>query len=109
MEVNGTTLVRLTRDAEVEVDDDSPVALRDLIREQVRQRRYEPVVHLEFGPGSDPAIREMLCDRFQLMPLDLYDMPEEVDYTTLFQIAGMQIPGLATQWSRDFSRGIVQP
>jgi polyphosphate kinase len=95
MEVSATTLVRLTRDAEVELDDDSPAALPDLVKEQVRQRRYEPVVRLEFGPGADPAIREMLCDHFQLLPLDLYDMAEEVDYTTLFQIAGMEIPELS--------------
>ena len=99
MEVGGTTLVRLTRDAEVDLDDDSAETFRDLVREQVRQRRYEPVVRLEFGPGADPAIREMLRDRFQLLPLDVYDVPEEVDYTTLFEIAGMEIPELrAPEW-----------
>jgi polyphosphate kinase len=69
--------------------------LPDLVKEQVRQRRYQPVVRLEFGPGADPALREMLCDHLQLLPLDLYDMPEEVDYTTLFQIVGMNIPELS--------------
>jgi len=94
MRLTGTTLFRLTRDAEVEIDDDSDETLRELVQEQVRQRRYEPVVRLEFGPGADPAIRQMLCDRFQLQPLDVYDMPGEVDYTTLFEIAGMDFPAL---------------
>ena len=40
-------------------------ALRDLVREQVRQRRYEPVVRLEFAHAADPSIREMLRERFQ--------------------------------------------
>jgi polyphosphate kinase len=57
MKLSGTTLFRLTRDAEVEIDDDSDEAIRDIVREQIRQRRYEPVVRLEFSPGFDPTIR----------------------------------------------------
>src|SRR5271165_1819921 len=71
MELTGTTLFRLTRDAEVEIDDESEEALRDVVREQVRLRRYEPVVRLEFAPGADPAIREMLRHRFELSPADV--------------------------------------
>jgi polyphosphate kinase len=94
MKLTGTTLFRLTRDAEVEVDDDSDQALRDVVREQVRQRRYEPVVRLEFAPGADPTIREMLRQRFELSPADVYDLPGELDYTALFQIAGLPVAGL---------------
>ena len=89
MELQATTLMRLTRDAEVEIDDDSDEALSEVVKEQIRQRRYEPVVRLEFAPGADPTLCEMLRTRFNLLPLDIYDMPDEVDYTTLFEIAGM--------------------
>jgi polyphosphate kinase len=94
MMLTGATLVRLTRDPEVEIDDDPAAELREAVEEQVRQRRYEPVVRLEFGPGADPAIREMLRERFQLSPSDVYEMPEEVDYTTLFEFMGMPAPEL---------------
>ena len=86
MKLTGTTLFRLTRDAEVEIDDDSDEALEDVVREQIRLRRYEPVVRLEFAPGADLSIRQMLRQRFDLAPEDVYDMPDELDYTTLFQI-----------------------
>jgi polyphosphate kinase len=94
MKLTGTTLFRLTRDAEVEIDEESDEALRDVVREQVRQRRYEPVVRLEFAPGSDPSIREMLRERFELSPADIYDVPDELDYTSLFQIAALPLPAL---------------
>ena len=101
MELGRVTLFRLTRDAEVELDpewDEAP--LPELVQEQVRQRRYEPVVRLEFASGADPAIRETLCQRFQLQSFDLYDAPEELDYTTLFEIAGMDLPSLRdSPWS----------
>ena len=61
------TVVRITRDAEVEIEDDS-IGFRELVLEQVRQRRYEPVVRLEFGPGADPDIKEMLRKRFEIDP-----------------------------------------
>ncbi len=99
MKVTAMTVVRITRDAEVEIEDDS-IGFRELVLEQVRQRRYEPVVRLEFGPGADPDIKEMLRKRFELDPSDVYDMPEEVDYTTLFELMGLPIAALHdTPWS----------
>lgn len=94
MELSGKTLFRLTRDAEIEIDDDSDEALPDVVREQVRQRRYEPVIRLEFADGANPTIREMLLKRFKLSDLDVYDLPGELDYTTLFQIAALPLGAL---------------
>jgi polyphosphate kinase len=94
MTLTGATLVRLTRDAEVELDEDADAELREAVEAQVRQRRYEPVVRLEFGPGAHPAIREMMRERFQLSPADVYDLPGEVDYTTLFEFMGLPMPEL---------------
>jgi polyphosphate kinase len=93
MKITAMTVVRITRDAEVEIEDDS-IGFRELVQEQVRQRRYEPVVRLEFGPGADPDIKEMLRKRFELSPGDVYEMPEEVDYNHLFELMGLQLPAL---------------
>jgi len=94
MTITAMTLLRITRDAEVELDDDPEAELRELVQEQIRQRRYEPIVRLEFGPGADAALKDYLRERFQLTSLDMYDMPEEVDYSTLFEIAGLPYPEL---------------
>jgi polyphosphate kinase len=94
MTISGMTLLRITRDAEVALDDDSSAEVRDLVKEQIRQRRYEPIVRLEFGPGADPVIKQTLRERFQLLPIDVYEMTEEVDYTTLFEIASLPVPEL---------------
>jgi len=94
MDISGMSLVRITRDAEVEIDDESVSEIRKLVEAQVRQRRYEPICRLEFGPGADGEIKETIRTRFQLTSEDVYDMTEEVDYTTLFQIAGLPVPEL---------------
>ena len=94
--MSAATLFRLTRDAEVEIEDeeDSDASLGELVKEQIRQRRYQPVVRIEFGPDPDPGIREMLRGHFQLSPLDMYDLGEELDFLTLFEIAGLPMPEL---------------
>jgi polyphosphate kinase len=94
MEVSGMTVVRITRDAEVELQEDSEAEIRVLVREQIRQRRYEPVVRLEFGAGADAGIIELLRERFELSAEDVYEVPGGVDYTSLFEIAGLPIPEL---------------
>lgn len=101
MDLGPVTMFRLTRDAEVELDeesDDEP--LTELVQEQIRQRRYEPAVRLEFATGADPTIKESLRERFKLGDVDIYDAPEELDYTALFEIAGLEIPVLRDRpWS----------
>jgi len=95
MKIGATGLVRLTRDAEVEetaVDNESVL---EQVRQQVKQRRYEPVVRLEFTEGADEAIRELLRGHFQLLPSDIYEASAELDYTTLFELTGLQIAGLS--------------
>jgi polyphosphate kinase len=94
MTISGMTLVRITRDAEVDPGEGSTAEIRTVVREQIRQRRYEPVVRLEFGPGADAELGEMLRHRFQLSPADVYQLEEEVDFTTLFEIASLAIPDL---------------
>jgi len=95
MELGPVTLFRVTRDAEVALDEDAEDAsLAELVQEQVRQRRYEPVVRLEFGCGADPAIKAMLVEHFKLLAVDLYEATDELDFTSLFEIAGMDIPSL---------------
>ena len=94
MEISGVTVMRLTRDAEVELDDDGAGDFRAQVKEQIRQRRYEPVVRLEFGPGADPGVKEMLRERFDLDAVDIFDMDERVDYTPLFELLGLPLPAL---------------
>jgi polyphosphate kinase len=94
MTIGAITVVRLTRDAEVELDDVTAAGLRALVKEQVRLRRYEPVVRLEFGPRADPVVKEMLRARFHLTANDMFDLAEEVDYTILFELLGLPLPGL---------------
>src|SRR5262249_18949221 len=79
MAVTAITVVRLTRDAEIEIEGEAGTGLREAIEEQVRLRRYEPVVRLEFGPGAGPALPEPLRARCPLPAPDLPHLPARAD------------------------------
>ncbi len=93
MMIGSASLFRVCRDAEVEVDDDGE-SKRALVEREVQQRRFEPVVRLEIQPNADPAMVSELKERFALASEDIYEMSALLDYTTLFEIAGLEIAAL---------------
>jgi polyphosphate kinase len=78
----------------VELQEHADQGLRELVREQIRQRRYEPVVRIQFAPGPDPHLRQILQERFAVSDTEIYVLPGELDYTGLLRIASLPLPGL---------------
>jgi polyphosphate kinase len=86
---------RVTRSAAVAPEEDEDVeSLAELVEEELRQRRFERVVRLEYGPGVSPAQLPLLTRKLGLGEADLYEMPAELDFTDLFQIAALPRPDL---------------
>ena len=80
---------RVTRNAEVELDpDDYAESLAVQVEEELRQRRFERVVRLEYGPGGSPVQLQLLMRKLDLSEADLYEAPAEMDFTDLFQLPG---------------------
>jgi polyphosphate kinase len=93
MELIGTTLFRVTRDVEVELNEDAP-DLKQQVQEELKKRRFEPVVRLQLESQADPWVRELLMTRFELGERDVYELPGELDYTGLFAVASLPRPEL---------------
>lgn len=94
MEIVSATLFRILRNAEVGLDEDEGDTMRDAVLEVLRERRFQPVVRLDFAPGASPLIRKALMERFSLDDEDVYEAPGLIDATDLFQIAGLDLPAL---------------
>ena len=95
MVIRSASLFRVCRDAEVElVEHDNLVSKRALVEREILQRRFEPVVRLEVQPDADSAMVAELMERFALTSEDVYEMSVLLDYTTLFEIAGVEIEPL---------------
>lgn len=87
---------RITRNANIEADDDDepPENLADMVEEEIRLRRFEKVVRLEHGPGFSPTQLQLLMRKLDVNEADLYEMPAELDFTDLFPIAQLPRPEL---------------
>jgi polyphosphate kinase len=93
MTMRSASLFRVCRDAEVEVEDEGE-SKRALVERELKQRRFEPVVRLEIQPNADPLMVSELTRRFGLTPDDIYEMSALLDYTTLFEIANLEVEPL---------------
>jgi polyphosphate kinase len=94
MLIESATLFRILRNADVELEEEDGETLREAVMEALRERRFQPVVRIDFAPGAAPEIRRALVERFALDERDVYEAPELIDYTDLFQIAGLDLPAL---------------
>jgi polyphosphate kinase len=92
--IEAATLFRVSRNADVAIEEDSDNSIKELVEEQVRQRRFQPVVRLEFGEAPNPEIRAGLVGRFELRDSDVYELPGMLDYVGLHEIASLPIPEL---------------
>jgi polyphosphate kinase len=92
--IEQATLFRVSRNADIAIEEDRDNTIRELVEEQVRQRRFQPVVRLEFDEARRASIRHGLMDQFELRDSDVYELPGLLDYTTLFEIASLPVPSL---------------
>ena len=94
MEVVGDTLFRILRDAEVALEEEKGETVAEAVSDAVRERRFRPVVRVDFAADPDPQLRRALVERFALTEADIYSPPGLLDYTGLFQIAALDLPAL---------------
>jgi polyphosphate kinase len=92
--VEAATLFRVSRNADIAIEEDTDNSIRELVEEQVRQRRFQPVVRLESDQSPRREIRAGLMDQFGLRDSDVYELDGPLDYTTLFEVASLPVPAL---------------
>ena len=91
---------RVTRNADLERDEEEAEDLLELMEEEIRQRRFARMVRLEYGPNTNTWVLEFLMRELQLAPEDLYEMSAELDYDDLRIIAEINQPRLRYEpWS----------
>jgi polyphosphate kinase len=107
LEVQDSMLFRVSRNADLALEEDSEHTLDELVEEQVRQRRFEPVVRLEFRNPIVPGMRDALVHQLHLGECDVYEVDGQLDYTGLFEIASIERPDLRdTLWTPVIPPGI---
>ena len=86
-----TSVFRLARDAELELDDEGGRTQLELVERELRRRRRGGVVRLEVSNSASADLVTSLRTRLDLESDDVYVVPGIVDLRVLFGIA--DVPG----------------
>ena len=98
---------RVTRNADIENENEDAEDLLAQIQQQLRERRFAKVVRLEIARGADRQMLQLLCDELNLEPEDVYETDGLIDYGILSEIADLDRPEISYQkWKPVVPRGI---
>jgi polyphosphate kinase len=85
---------RITRNVDLDVDDEDAEDLMEAIEEELRQRRAGEVVRLEHGSNPDPWILNFLVAELELESEDVFESRGFLDYSGLEPIIELDLPRL---------------
>ena len=93
MEIERTELFRVTRNADVESDEDKADDLLALIESELQERKFAPIVRLEVARGMDGTHRGRLAAELGLdEQADVFEVDGFLGLGALFQLAGLDLP-----------------
>ena len=93
MVIERTELFRVTRNADVESDEEKADDLLALIESELRERKFAPIVRLEVALGMDATHRGWLAAELGLdEQADVFEVDGFLGLGDLFQLAGLDIP-----------------
>jgi polyphosphate kinase len=94
MDIQEYHLFRVTRDADMEIQEDEADDLLQAIEESLRQRRFGGVVRLEIQPSMPTAIREKLMRGLGLTENDIYEIEGLLNLRDLMMLMEISSPEL---------------
>lgn len=92
MTVGSAHVFRVTRNADILRDEEEADDLIQMISEELRERRFAPVVRLEAEHTTPAQVRELLCRELHLEPGEIIDIDGPLALSDLSAIAGLEIP-----------------
>ncbi|MBD5785307.1 RNA degradosome polyphosphate kinase [Cellulosimicrobium terreum] len=89
MEVLEHHTFRVTRNEDVEVEEDDAENLLQAMEKELLRRRFGPPVRLELTHGISARIRALLVRELGVVEEEVYELPEPLDHTGLNVIADL--------------------
>ncbi len=94
MHVDSVHAFRIARNADVRRDEEEAEDLLAMISEELRERRFAPVVRLEYEKGMPGDVRHLLARELELEKEDLFQIDGQLNLSDLFYIADLDRPEL---------------
>ena len=94
MEILEQHTFRVTRNEDVQIDEDETEDLIQVLEKGLLKRRFGPPIRLEVGDGMDPTTLDLLIRELDITEQEVYRLPEPLNLGGLFEIAGIKRPDL---------------
>jgi polyphosphate kinase len=92
--VAAAALIRLARDAELELDDEGGRTQLEAVERELRRRRKSDVVRLEVTSDISSELLALISERLDVGPEDVYQINGPLDLRVLMQL--VELPGFDT-------------
>jgi polyphosphate kinase len=90
MEIGGHIVFRVTRNQDLEIDEDDSDDLLSSLEQELLLRRFGPPVRLEVEKGVNQELLEMLMDELEIDPLNVIRSGNPVNLQDLSKIADLK-------------------
>ena len=90
MEIGGHIVFRVTRNQDLEIDEDDSDDLLSSLEQELLLRRFGPPVRLEVEKGVNEELLEMLMDELEIDPLNVIRSGNPVNLQDLSKIADLK-------------------
>jgi polyphosphate kinase len=94
LEVTAHHSFRVTRNADVEVEEDRDEDLLQALERELARRRFGPAVRLEVAPDVDPHVLDLLVRELEITDDDVVRVPGLLDLASLWQLYESDRPEL---------------
>ncbi|MFZ9913491.1 MAG: polyphosphate kinase 1 [Ilumatobacteraceae bacterium] len=94
MEIVSVSRFRVTRNADLSLDDEDAEDLLAAVEMELRRRRFGRAVRLEVQANIREAALSKMCDELELEPVDVIRHESFVELSALQQLATLDIPKL---------------
>ena len=94
LEVIGHHPFRVTRNADVEVEEDRDEDLLQALERELARRRFGPAVRLEVADDMDPHVLDLLVRELEITDDDVSRVPGLLDLASLWQLYDADRPDL---------------
>ena len=85
---------RVTRNADVQRNEEEAEDLLEAIQEELRERRFATVVRLEVSAGMPGWMRGLLCEQLETQETELFEIEGPLAARDLMQLSGAPLPSL---------------
>ncbi|MEK0306012.1 RNA degradosome polyphosphate kinase [Bifidobacterium favimelis] len=85
---------RVTRNEDIDVEEDDAENLLNAMEKELLQRRFGPPIRLEISDATSPFLSQLLATKLGVNEEEIYRLPAPLDCTILFEMQSIDRPDL---------------